>query len=90
MKKLMCVSLIVLMAVFSAVPTWAGEGQESEKDQGVVIPLFTYISSLDAGLTINSSGKTTCIGNVILSNNSHSTNLTVQLQKSTGSWLEHD
>ncbi|GAB6173594.1 hypothetical protein JCM15765_30720 [Paradesulfitobacterium aromaticivorans] len=83
MKKFMCMGLVVLMIVFSVVPAYAADGTNNVKTQGLMTPLFTYIWTLDAGLTIDSSGKAACVGNVTLYNNSYSTDLTVQLQKST-------
>lgn len=87
MKKFVCMALIVLIAVFSVVPAYADTVNTAEIPgaQGEISPLFTYISFMNAGLSIDSSGLATCLGNVILYNSSNSTTLTVQLQKSTGS-----
>lgn len=85
MKKIICMGLVVLMAIFAAIPAYAVDGTSISGTKGVISPQFTYISLLSPGLSINSSGKATCIGNVTLYNNSYSTNLTVQLQKSTSS-----
>lgn len=84
MKKLIIVGLVFLMTIFCAVPAFAVDGTNSVKTQGVISPQFMYMSLLDAGLSINSSGLATCAGDVTLYDNSYSTILTVQLQKSTG------
>ncbi len=85
MRKIICMGILVLMTVFCAVPALAADGAENVGTQGVITPQFTYISLLNAGLWINSSGKATCVGHASAYDNSHTTKLTVQLQKSTGS-----
>lgn len=85
MRKIICMGILVLMAVLYAVPAQATGGAENTVKQGVITPRFTYISLLNAGLSINSSGKATCIGHGSAYDSSHTTRLTVQLQKSTGS-----
>ena len=85
MKKFICMGILVLMVVFSAVPAYAADGTKNEAKKGVITPQFTYISMLNPGLSINSSGKATCVGIVTLYDDSHSVDLTVSLQKSTGS-----
>lgn len=83
MKKFIWMCLTVLMLLFSVTPAFATDKLKNKDPQGTITPLFTHISTLDAGLTIDSSGKATCIGNVTLYNNSYSTDLTVQLQRYT-------
>ncbi len=85
MRKIICMGILVLMAVLNAVPVQATGGAENTGKQGVITPRFTYISLLNAGLSINSSGKATCIGHASAYDSSHTTRLTVQLQKSTSS-----
>lgn len=85
MKRFICIGIFVLMAVFSAVPAYAADGTKKEAKKGVVTPQFTYISMLNPGLSISSSGKATCVGIVTLYDDSHSVDLTVSLQKSTSS-----
>ncbi|MDQ7092442.1 hypothetical protein REC12_02395 [Desulfosporosinus sp. PR] len=85
MKKFICMGLVILMTIFCAVPVYAVEGTNGVKTKEGASPQFTYISFLDAGLAINSSGLATCAGDVTLYYNSYSTNMTVQLQKSSGS-----
>ncbi len=85
MKKSICTIFIVLIYVFSVVPVYAINETHDLRTPGSIAPLFTHICILTPGLTINSSGKATCIGDVTIYNNSYSTVLTVQLQKSTGS-----
>ncbi len=85
MKKFICMGILVLMTVFSAVPAYAAPGTQNAGTQGVITPLFTYISILIPGLSIDSSGKATCSGMASAYDSSHTTKLTVELQKSTGS-----
>lgn len=85
MKKFICMCFLVLIAVFSPVPAYAADGTENSGAQGVITPQFTYISLLSPGLSINSSGKATCIGLASAYDSSHTTILTVELQKYTGS-----
>jgi hypothetical protein len=85
MKKIICMGILVLMTLFCTVPAQAVVGNENTWAQGVVTPKFTYISLLNAGLSINSSGRATCIGHASAYNSSNTTRLTVQLQKSTES-----
>ncbi len=84
MRKIICMGILVLMAVLFAVPAQAANGAETVT-QGVITPRFTYISLLNAGLSIDSAGKATSIGHGSAYDSSHTTRLTVQLQKSTGS-----
>ncbi|NBJ16528.1 MAG: hypothetical protein FNP40_13395 [Dehalobacter sp. 4CP] len=87
MKKIICMSLIVLMAIFSAVPAYAAIDGKSVSTQGsgTVSPLFTYILQLNVGLEIDSSGKAACLGKATLYSGTNRVDLTVQLQKFTGS-----
>jgi hypothetical protein len=86
MKKFICMGILVLMAVFSAVPAYAAaEVVQDARTQGVITPQYTYISLLNAGLSINSSGKANCIGLASAYDASHTTKLTVELQKSSAS-----
>lgn len=84
MKRFICLGFVVLMAVFAATPAYAADVTENKATQGVLTPQFTYISLLSPGLSINSSGKATCVGLASAYDNSHTTKLTVELQKSTG------
>ncbi|WP_347487747.1 hypothetical protein [Desulfoscipio sp. XC116] len=85
MKRSICMGIFVLMAVFSIIPAYAVDGTKEVKTQELITPQFTYISLLSPGLSINSSGKATCMGLASAYNSSHTTKLTVKLQKSTGS-----
>ncbi|HAG08592.1 MAG: hypothetical protein XD78_1991 [Desulfotomaculum sp. 46_296] len=87
MKKFICIGILVLTAVFFSVPAYAADGTQNAETQGVITPQFTYISLLSPGLSINSSGKATCIGLASAYDNSHTTRLTVELQKfNAGGW----
>ena len=85
MRKIICMGILVLMTLFCTVPVQAVNGNGSAWAQGVVTPRFTYISLLNGGLSINSSGRATCIGHASAYDSSHTTRLAVQLQKSTES-----
>ncbi|SFR14626.1 hypothetical protein [Desulfoscipio geothermicus] len=85
MKKFVCMGILFLMVIFSAVPVYADAGTKKESQKAVITPQFTYISMLNPGLSISSSGKATCVGIVTLYDDSHSVDLTVSLQKSTSS-----
>lgn len=85
MKKFICLGIIAFLAVFSVVPAYASDGVKNVKTQELIAPQFTYISLLSPGLSINSSGKATCIGLASAYDSSHTTELTVELQKSSGS-----
>jgi len=85
LKKFICLGIIVFLAVFLIVPAYAADGTENKESQGLSSPQFTYISLLSSGLSINSSGKATCAGLASAYNSSHTTKLTVELQKSSGS-----
>ena len=85
MKKFICMGILVLMTVFAAVPAYAADGTKTTGTQGVMSPQFTYISLLSPGLSINSSGRATCMGLASAYDSTHTTWLTVELQKSTGS-----
>ncbi|CFX82300.1 Uncharacterized [Syntrophomonas zehnderi OL-4] len=84
MRKIICMGILILMTVFCSVPALATEGAENTRQQNVITPQFTYISLLNAGLSINSSGKVTSIGHASAYDRSHTTRLTVKLEKSTG------
>lgn len=84
MRKFICLGMIAIMAVFFIVPAYAARGTENKGTQGLIAPQFTYISSLSSGLSINSSGKAICAGLASAYNSSHTTKLTVELQKSSG------
>ena len=86
MKKFVCMSILALMTVLAAaVPAYAADGIENAGTQGVITPQFTYISFLIPGLSINSSGKASCSGMTSTYNSSHTTKLTIELQKSSAS-----
>ena len=88
MKKFICMGILVLMAIFSFVPGYtAAKAIQDAGPQSVIKPQYTYISLLNTGLSINSSGKATCGGLASAYNASHTTKLTVELQKSgTSGW----
>ena len=84
MKKFVCMGILILMTVFSTIPAYAADGTQNAGTQGLITPQFTYISVLTPGLSINSSGIATSAGLASAYNSSHTTILTVELQKSGG------
>lgn len=89
MKKFTCIALLVLITLLSVIPVYAEtvDSTQNQSSNGVIRPLFTYISLLDAGLSIDSSGLSNCSGLVTIYNNNYSVVLTIQLQKyNSGSW----
>lgn len=88
MRKFICMGIIALMAIWVASPAYAtAEVAQNAGMQGVITPQWTYISMICPGLWINSSGKATCQGFASAYDSSHTTRLTVQLQKSSaGGW----
>ena len=86
MIKLIAIGIVGLMAIFSAIPAYAvAEVDQQAGTQGVITPQFTYISLLSPGLSINSFGKANCIGLASAYDSSHTTRLTVELQKYSAS-----
>jgi hypothetical protein len=86
MKKIVSIGLMILMIVFSTVPTYASNTTaDTRAAEGSIHPDFISMSSISAGLSISSSGKSTCTGSVTPSSSSYTSKLTVGLQKSTGS-----
>lgn len=87
MKKTICMGVIVLMALFFAVPAYAAVEAQSvnAQEMGTLSPQYTYISRLVSGLSIDSFGKSTSIGDVSIYEGSNTVVLTVQLQKFNGS-----
>ena len=86
-RKGICLALCFILAMsFIAIPTQAASNISSEDTRTANGPLrYTYISSITADLDINSSGKTSCYGRVMLYNSSTPANLEVSLEKKTGS-----
>ncbi|NLL87249.1 MAG: hypothetical protein GX229_12285 [Syntrophomonadaceae bacterium] len=84
MKKFISMSILAFMTVFLAVPAYAANGSPNAGIQGVITPQYTYISTLTPGLEINSLGTATCVGIASAYDSSHTTKLTVELQKSGG------
>ncbi|MDO9534518.1 MAG: hypothetical protein Q7J85_04115 [Bacillota bacterium] len=84
MKKLIIISLVSFILIFSAIPVYAAETAKLSTESDIA-PQFTAIWSMGAGLSIDSWGKAICSGFVTPQSNSYSSELTVSLQKSTGS-----
>lgn len=85
MKKIISLGILILMAVLCSVPVSATCETTAANPNGLITPKLTYISLLTAELSINSSGKATCKGQASAYDSTHTTMLTVQLQKSNGS-----
>lgn len=87
MKKFISVIIIALLVISQSLPAFAAEKTVS-RDSTVPIHVdFVTIRLLQSGLTIDSSGKASCVGKVTLYGNSNHAQLSLQLQKySNGSW----
>ena len=86
MKRIFCVVFVLLLAVFTP-STLTVHAETSTVRQGVVSPLFANIAFLGPGLSINSSGRASCLGIASLYDESQTVQLTVSLQKQSGtSW----
>lgn len=87
MKKIVSTVLIVLVSVFCYLPAFAigNSVTRSTAVDEVFLPQFQNLSYLSAGLSINSSGKAACTGDVSIYNDSYTSVLTVALQKNTSS-----
>ncbi|HWQ51434.1 MAG TPA: hypothetical protein VN369_06475, partial [Terriglobales bacterium] len=85
MKKIASLFLAILMLFAGIVPAYAIDFPAPQESQGTVSPQYAYISALISALEINSSGKAVCAGAVILTSNNNSVELTVTLQKKSGS-----
>jgi len=87
MKRFISMSILAFMTVFLVVPAYAANGTPNAGIQGVVTPQYTYISTLTPGLEVDSLGTATCVGIASAYDSSHTTKLTVELQKSSaGGW----
>jgi hypothetical protein len=84
MKKIIIISLVSIILIFSAFPVYAGD-TANPGTENKIAPRFTAILSMSAGLSIDSWGKATCSGFVTPQSNSYTSVLTVSLQKSTSS-----
>lgn len=84
MKRFFCMILVFLMTLASAVPVYA-DGATNVNPQGIISPQFTYISYLNPGLAISSSGLASCVGAAAGYFDSYTTVVTAELQKSSGS-----
>ena len=85
-RKGICFALCFILAMsFIAIPTHAASNVSSEDTRTANRPLrYTYISSIAASLELNSAGKASCYGNVMLNNASTPATLAVSLEKKTG------
>ena len=83
MKKTISLCLTLILILIMSVPAFA-KGTSEYSTGGTMRPSFTYIWSLSAGLSIDSSGQAHCTGSVTPSDDSYTSNLTVSLQKNTG------
>ncbi|HBR01710.1 MAG TPA: hypothetical protein DD738_03785 [Ruminiclostridium sp.] len=87
MKRFISICTLVLMAICFTTPAYAADRTQNAEVQSVITPQFTYITFLIPGLSINSAGKATCSGMASAYDSSHTTRLTVKLQKSdAGGW----
>ena len=87
MKKFVSIIMLALLVIFQSFPAFAAE-KSADRDRTVPIHVdFVTIRLLQSGLTIDSSGKASCVGKVTLYDNSNHAQMSVQLHKySNGSW----
>ena len=83
MKKIVGMSMVFLLLMFSAMPAYA-YASDLVATSGFV-PQYKAIMQMSAGLSIDSWGKTTCSGSVSPQSDSYTSYLTVTLQKYTSS-----
>jgi hypothetical protein len=85
-KKLITMIAAILMTNLLVIPAMADTGI-LEGDKIIISPMYTYISSAEASLSINSSGEATAV--VYVTGNSEVTSIkaTINLQQyKNGSW----
>ncbi len=80
MKRLVGILLVVFM-LFSTATVTAAAGNSGKGDVSIQ---YVGMSSLTAGLSINSYGLASCSGSARLSNNTYSVYLTVVLERYSG------
>lgn len=78
MKKIASL-LIILLMIFNN--STYGKDMGNYQNENIVVPQFTYIWSMSAGLDINSYGKAHYSGSVIASSDTYTVYLIVSLQK---------
>lgn len=87
MKKLISVILFALLVISQSFPAFAARKAVGGDYSIPIHADFVTIRLLQSGLSINSSGKASCVGRVTLYDSSNRAQLSVQLQKhSGGSW----
>lgn len=87
MKKIVSMVFLALFITLLSFPAYAAQRPRNNSPDSHVHVNYVNIASLNAGLSLNSSGKATCTGSVTLYSKSNTAQLSVQLQKySSGSW----
>ena len=84
MKKIISFCLIMCLSMLITVPIFAADAS-SYTTEDMISPKFTHIWSISAGLDISPTGKARCSGSVDASSITGTPNLTISLQKSSGS-----
>lgn len=85
MKKFISVILMALLVATLTFPAFAAEPPASRDNSIPIHSDYVNIRLLQAGLAIDSSGRASCTGRVTLYSSSNTANLTLALQKYTGS-----
>lgn len=87
MKRFVCVIMSFVLALSLSVPAFADNQSTVGNSPNQIHLDYVNISALNAGLSIDSSGRASCTGNVTLYNRSNTVALSVQLQRySSGGW----
>ncbi|MVB12092.1 hypothetical protein CAFE_28230 [Caprobacter fermentans] len=87
MKRFVSVILSLVLAVSMSLPAFAANQSAVGNSSNQIHLDYVNISALNAGLSINSSGKANCTGSATLYNRSNTVVLSVQLQRyANGGW----
>lgn len=87
MKRFITIIMSLVLVVSLSFPAFAADRSAVGNSSGQIHLDYVNISALNAGLSINSSGRANCTGNVTLYNRSNTVGLSVQLQKyANGGW----
>lgn len=87
MKRFIGIILSLVLSLSLSFPAFAADRSTFGNNSGQIHLDYVNISALNAGLSINSSGKANCTGNATLYNRSNTAELSVQLQKyANGGW----
>ena len=84
MKKMICLLFITLIFATSSISVFAAVANQT-KGESISIQRYTIINTIAAGLSIDSSGKTTCSARLVSGSSGSDCYITVDLQQKTSS-----